>query len=245
MDGTRTYLVGELQVAIIDPGPDVEDHLRALSGILDSAQDVRILLTHQHSDHAGGAPRLAAELGVPLFAPSSYSPSKSSENPDDSLLIQTLREGDTIPTDQGELGVLEIPGHSQDHLGFAWRDEGAVFVGDLILGKGKTTWVGEYLGCVKDYLRSLDKVEALDASILYPTHGPPVRTPKKTLQRFRRHRLDRMDEVQSVRNANPEASAVELAELIYGGTIPEKLVKAARSGVEAALHHLDGEGSSA
>lgn len=229
-------------MAIIDPGPDVEDHLRALSGILDSAQDVRILLTHHHSDHAGGAPRLAAELGVSLFTPPSFSPAKASETWDDSLRIQTLTEGDTIPTDQGELGVLEIPGHSQEHLGFAWRDAGAVFVGDLILGKGNTTWVGEYLGCVEDYLDSLDKVEALHASTLYPSHGPPVRAPKKTLQRFRRHRLGRLDQVRSVRTANPEASVVELAELIYGGTIPEKLVKAARSGVEAAIYHLDGVG---
>jgi glyoxylase-like metal-dependent hydrolase (beta-lactamase superfamily II) len=112
-------------------------------------------------------------------------------------------------------------------------------VGDLILGKGKTTWVGEYLGCVQDYLTSLDRLDELGASILYPTHGPPVRTPRKTIHRYRRHRLDRLEEVRGLRRENPAATVEELAELIYGGTIPEKLVKAARSGVEAAIHHLD------
>jgi glyoxylase-like metal-dependent hydrolase (beta-lactamase superfamily II) len=182
---------------------------------------------------------LAAELGVPLFAPPSYAPAEASQDLAHPIRIETLREGDTIPTDHGELEVLEIPGHSQEHLGFFWRDSKAAFVGDLILGKGKTTWVGEYLDCVEDYLTSLDRLDKLHASVLYPSHGPPVRKPKKTIQRFRQHRLERLEELRALRSGSPEATAEELAELIYGGTIPEKLVKAARSGVEAAIHHLD------
>jgi len=212
----------------------MEGHIRALSAALESAREVRILLTHGHSDHAGAAPRLAELTGASLLGP------VSCRLPDGAdLTIERLKEGDRIPTDQGDLVTLEVPGHTRDHLAFHWAEAGALFVGDLLLGRGDTTWIGEYLGCVDDYLRSLRKVEELGAAILYPSHGPPLTSPASTLERFRRHRLERLEEVRSVRQEHPEASPEELAATIYGSEIPPKLVKAATASVEAALFHLD------
>lgn len=234
MDGTRTYLVGGKQVAVIDPGPDEDNHIRALSVALEQAKTVRVLLTHRHSDHAGSAVRLADEVGATLLGPPSCKPPSGSGVP-----FTALREGDRVATDQGGVTVVEIPGHTQDHLAFFWEEAEALFVGDLLLGKGNTTWIGEYLGCVQDYLDSLDKVEALGADVIYPGHGPPISSPSISLKLFRRHRLKRLEQVRKARLEHPEAGARELAELIYGGEIPEKLAKAARSGVEAALFHMD------
>ncbi|MCJ7628267.1 MAG: MBL fold metallo-hydrolase [Longimicrobiales bacterium] len=214
-------------------------HIRALSAALSSATEIRILLTHGHRDHSGASCVLAQQTGGTLLAPASYRPPEGAV-----VTVGPLKEGDRVPTDQGTLVALEVPGHTRDHLAFHWEEGGALFVGDLLLGRGNTTWIGEYLGCVEDYLASLDKVEAMGVSVLYPSHGPPIRAPSITLERFRRHRLDRVEEVRTVREEHPEASPVELAALIYGREIPPKLVKAAKASVEAALFHLDRWGPS-
>lgn len=234
LDGTRTFLVGEDQVAVIDPGPDVESHIRALSFALGSAAEVRILLTHRHGDHAGAAHAVAQLTGGSVLGPTS---DDSTEDPN--LSVQVLEEGDQVPTDHGELRVIAVPGHTRDHLAFHWMEADALFVGDLLLGKGNTTWLGEYLGSVRDYLVSLERVEALGVSTLYPAHGPPITSPAARVGFFRRHRLERLEEVRAARNEYPLASAEELASIIYGGEIPEKLRGAARSSVEAAIYHLD------
>lgn len=221
-------------MAVIDPGPDVESHIRALSIALKSATEVSILLTHSHSDHAGGALALARETGGEILGPPSYQPQGTG-----GARIGVLEGGEGISTDRGELVALDVPGHARHHLAYHWVDAGALFVGDLILGRGNTTWVGEYEGCVGDYLSSLDKVEALGATVLYPAHGPPVTDVPGRVDRFRKHRLDRLEEVRRAREANPGASPQELAAIIYGGELPEKVAGAARSAVEAALFHLD------
>jgi glyoxylase-like metal-dependent hydrolase (beta-lactamase superfamily II) len=235
LDGTRSFLVGKRQVAVIDPGPEVEDHLRALVSSLEAAREVSILLTHGHRDHSGGAAALAARVGAKVFA-SPFCRLASS----DPGGIMSLQEGDTIATDQGELVVVEVPGHSRDHLAFHWIGSGGLFVGDLLLGRGNTTWIGEYPGCVADYLESLQKVRALSPRVLYPAHGPPITDPISALKTFESHRLERIEEVRDARRRHPEASAEELAGLIYGGVLPPRVVKAATGSVEATLHHLEG-----
>jgi glyoxylase-like metal-dependent hydrolase (beta-lactamase superfamily II) len=234
LDGTRTFLIGKKTVAVIDPGPEVETHLRALVSFLETAEEVRILLTHGHSDHAGGASSLAEKLGVRVFA----SPSYRQASPDPAV-VEVLEEGDRIGTDQGELAVVEVPGHTQEHLAFHWVDAGALFVGDLMLGRGNTTWIGEYRGCVADYLESLEKVRVLSPLAIYPAHGPPLTNPTSALDRFRNHREDRIREVAEARRLNPGAPPEDLARAIYGGELPDRLVKAARRSVEVMLFHLD------
>jgi glyoxylase-like metal-dependent hydrolase (beta-lactamase superfamily II) len=149
-----------------------------------------------------------------------------------------LKEGDRVPTDEGELVVLEVPGHTRDHLAFHWIEARALFVGDLLLGQGNTTWIGEYPGCVADYLTSLEKVRSLGPRILYPTHGPPITDPVSALNSFENHRLERIQEVCEARRAHPQASPKELAEVIYGGELPLRVAKAATMSVEVMLYHL-------
>ena len=246
LDGSRAYLIGHEQVAVIDPGPDEEEHIRALSVALASALEVKVLLTHHHSDHAGAALKLARELGASIFGPPSCQPispasHRASTIPEDrpGLPFVLLQEGDEVLTSHGSLEVLEVPGHTRDHMAYYWPEADSLFVGDLLLGRGATTWIGEYLESIGDYLGSLDRVESLGPSLIFPGHGPSITSPDRVIKRFRRHRLARLEEVHAARLESPEADPAQLAAIIYDGDIPEKLKKAAVASVEAALFHLE------
>jgi glyoxylase-like metal-dependent hydrolase (beta-lactamase superfamily II) len=228
LDGSRSYLIGRETAVVIDPGPDVEDHVRALVVALETANDVRIILTHHHGDHAGGAASLAKALDAPVFGPPSAG-------------FQELTEGETLTTDEGDLQVLSIPGHTRDHLAFFWSQTGALFVGDLVLGRGATTWLGEYPGCVGDFFTSLDRIAALEPTVLFPGHGKALRDPHQVISRFREHRLERLHQLRQTREGDPDASLEALAVAVYGRELPERLVKASLSSIEVMLHHLDTE----
>ncbi len=246
LDGTRTFLIGVDEVAVVDPGPDEEDHVRALLRAAGGAGRVRILLTHGHGDHAGAAAALARALEATVLGPPSVAerpPGGPPPVPAEEGRFEVLEEGDTVATDEGNLAVVEVPGHTRDHLAFHHHRAGALFVGDLVLGRGATTWLGEYSGCVADYLASLSKVEALGPRVLYPSHGPPVTDVTDTLRRFRRHRLERIAQVAELRGRYPGESAGGLVDRVYGYRLSRRVRKAAERSVEVMLHHLDhGEG---
>jgi len=226
LGGTQSYLVGQERVAVIDPGPDEEAHIQAVSQALGEARQVTLLLTHRHSDHAGAAPALCEILQAPILGtgPGATRP---------------LEEGEVIATDEGDLVAIPTPGHSAGHVAFHWLEAKALFAGDLVLGEGSTTWVGEYPGAVRDYLGALDRIGELGLQVIYPAHGPRLRDPAHTISEYRQHRLDRIREVATARDAHPESTAGELAELVYGSKIPKKLHDAARRSVEVILTHLD------
>ena len=225
LDGTRTFLVGRQDVAVIDPGPEMEHHLGALLSILEGARRVSILVTHWHDDHAGLAAALAAELGgLPVYGPGP-------------LASAPLADGDRVETDEGTLLAVATPGHARDHLAFHWPAAAAVFVGDLVLGQGDTTWVGEYPGCVAEYLASLDRLRELGAAVAYPSHGPPVREVGECLDRYESHRRARLAEVGRILALRPEATPTELSAEIYPD-VPVGLGGAALSSIEAIVHHL-------
>ena len=227
LGGTRTHIVGARDVAIIDPGPNLDAHLRTIGEALERVDRAVILLTHGHADHAGGAAALSSLLGAPLRG------SGPGAAP--------LADGERIDTDAGELTALHAPGHTRDHLVFHWPGERILFPGDLILGVGETTWIGEYREAVADFLRSLDRIEALDVERILCAHGPPRSGFEEVIASYRRHRWRRIRQVGEARKRRPESGTAELTEEVYGTQLPEGLEEAARRGVEAMLHFL-GEG---
>jgi hydroxyacylglutathione hydrolase len=248
LDGTRTYLVGEHQVAVIDPGPDDEEHVRALSRALEKASEVSILVTHAHRDHAGGAGALASAVQAKVLGPPSVAARFFPEEGGDETSashgmgsFRCLKEGDAVATDCGELVVLETPGHSVDHLSFRWPAGGALFVGDLLLGRGDTTWLGEYRGCVGDYLASLRRVRAVRPEVVFPAHGPPIQSPDAAVERFDRHRRGRLLQVEAALQAHPGATVDDLVLLVYGPRLSEGMERPARASIEVMIHHLRGD----
>lgn len=225
LDGTRTFLVGRERVAVVDPGPDLDLHLRALLRALESASEVSVVVTHWHQDHAGLAERLAEAVGkVPVHGPGSRAGTP-------------LPEGSSVETDEGALTAVSTPGHARHHVVLYHADSGAVFAGDLLLGRGDTTWIGEYPESVREYLASLDRVRELAPAVIYPAHGPPIMDPLSALDRFEAHRRDRIAQVAAALRRAPDADLDQLLRVIYGD-VPEGLGEAARLSIESMVHYL-------
>ena len=227
LDGTRSYIVGERRAAVIDPGPPLEDHLGALAAALVAAETVVVLVTHSHDDHAAGA----GELGR-LVAAAEVRGGHAG---------RALDDGDVFATDAGDIVAVSTPGHSRRHFCFHLPGPGAVFTGDMILGEGDTTWVGEYRGGVAEYLDSLDRLEALDAAVLYPGHGDPLSDPAAAIARFRRHRLSRIDQVRRAVAATGATDVRALTRHVYGD-LPPEIFDMAAAGVEGILDYLSTSG---
>lgn len=194
--------------------------------MVDSAESVVVLVTHGHGDHAAGAEELGRMVGAEVWGPGEE---------------RDLEDAEVFRTDAGDVVAVSTPGHSRRHFCFHIPDRGALFTGDTILGEGDTTWVGEYPGGVADYLASLDRLEALDARILYPGHGKPLRDPATAIARFRRHRLKRIEQVRRAVSATGGTDARTLTRHVYGA-LPPDIFDMAASGVEAILDYLSGSG---
>ncbi|MGD2045546.1 MAG: MBL fold metallo-hydrolase [Gemmatimonadota bacterium] len=218
--------MGSRRVVVIDPGPEGATHLDALVDAVRDADRVSIVLTHGHRDHAPAAYTLAERLGVDVGGPEGLD-----------RIDRPIAHGDVLPTDEGDLVAIETPGHARHHLAFHWPERRAVFAGDLLLGRGATTWVGEYSGCVADYLESLERLRELNADVIYPAHGPAIEDPDAAIDRYEEHRHDRIRQVAEAMRERPDVQEEELLGIVYGSTVPEALKEAALLSVRALMEH--------
>jgi glyoxylase-like metal-dependent hydrolase (beta-lactamase superfamily II) len=234
LDGTRTHLVGERVLAVIDAGPPLDAHMSALRAVLADADRVTFIVTHGHSDHAPAAHALAGELDTDVWGPAGVEG-----------VTRPLADGEAVTTDAGDLITVDTPGHARHHVGLHWPAGRAFFAGDLLVGIGDTVWVGEYPGCVADYLASLERVSALDVDVIYPAHGPTIENPPEVIARFVKHRRVRIAQMEALLAASPGATTNDLVEAMYGTSLPERLRRATEKSVAALVAHVrrSGDGS--
>lgn len=230
LEGTNTWLLAEPGAArciVVDPGPDDAVHLDAISAAAaESGLTIdTILLTHGHPDHSAAAPALARRHGATILASDpAYGERLPSELEVDGLLVQ----------------VIPTPGHSVDSVCFLIPSDNAVLTGDHVLGRGTT--VVEYPeGRMGDYLASLVRIRGLDSDVLLPGHGPVVTDPAATLDRYVRHREERLDELRSA-VAVGDATPGEMVRRIYPD-LDVRLVPIAELTVRAGLQLLIERGS--
>jgi glyoxylase-like metal-dependent hydrolase (beta-lactamase superfamily II) len=204
-------------VAVIDPGPDDDRHLEALNQRLHDTTVGVVLVTHSHPDHLPLAERFAGPRHVAVRR------------------YPELADGDVVRVGTLNITALYTPGHSSDHISFLLQDDGAVFTGDLILGQG-SSMVTYPEGDVAAYLRSLDRLAALNPRLLFPGHWDPVSDAMGKIDEYRRHRLEREAQVLAeVRRG--EGTAAELTRRVYG-ELDEKLMIAAEMTLRAHLRKL-------
>jgi glyoxylase-like metal-dependent hydrolase (beta-lactamase superfamily II) len=166
--GTVSYIVGKGKVAIIDPGPDDEAHARALLDAVRGETVTHLLVTHTHRDHSPNAARIKAATGAPVYAEGPHRASRprfesekhSPESGADRDFRPDIevRNGDVIEGAGFALEAVATPGHTANHLAFAWPERSMSFVGDHVMG-WSTSIVAPPDGSMIDYMASLERLE--------------------------------------------------------------------------------------
>ena len=230
--GTNTYLVGDgPAVLCIDPGPDDEAHLEAVVAAA-AGEITHVLLSHSHPDHRPGARRLAGMTGATVHA---LDPGGG----DDGAV--PLSDGERVSAGEVTLQAVHTPGHAADHLCFFEPDTRTLFSGDHVLS-GMTTVISPPEGDMSDYMRSLERVRALQPRVILPGHGPRVDDAMALLDTYLSHRREREEQVwRAARDRGPGVRPADLVAQIYRG-YPEDLWPLAARSVEAHLDKLAREG---
>jgi len=218
--GTNTYLLGEEEVAVLDPGPAIPKHIEAIQEA--TPAPIRwIVVTHTHADHSPAARPLAQATGAQLLgrAPPAGSNQDQTFAPD-----RGLDDGDRLESTEFSIRAVHTPGHASNHLCYLHEGLRWVFTGDHVMS-GSTVVINPPDGHMGDYLQSLNRVKALNAAKLAPGHGDLLDDPATVLDWIISHRLQR------------EAKVLAVLESSGGGTLGE-LVKEVYDDVAARLHGL-------
>ena len=240
--GTQTYLVGCGELAVIDPGPDLPEHLDALELAIAERPLIAILCTHTHRDHSPAARPLAKRTGAPIvgcapLALESVGPRADASFDGDYAADRVLEDGETLVVDGECVTAIATPGHTSNHLCFGYR--GALFTGDHVMG-WSTTVVVPPDGDMAAYMTSLEKLRQRDDRIYFPAHGPAVANPKQYVRHLVGHRMQREKQILKLvrERARPVSDIVANA---YPGLDP-RLVPAAGGSVLAHLIDLERRG---
>jgi glyoxylase-like metal-dependent hydrolase (beta-lactamase superfamily II) len=200
--GTGVYILGGRDVAVIDPGPDIPAHIEALTVALAGRHVSHILITHTHRDHSPAAAALKSHCNAKTYA---FGPHRDGdegaarvEEGGDLDFVPDVRvkDGDILECDGFSVECVFTPGHTSNHMCFALREERALFTGDHVMG-WSTTVVAPPDGDMAAYRASLEKLLERDDHVLWPTHGGPVRDPKRLLRAYRDHRAEREEQILS------------------------------------------------
>ncbi|MBI3001218.1 MAG: MBL fold metallo-hydrolase [Deltaproteobacteria bacterium] len=235
LEGTNQYLLGREAITVIDvalPSPENIDGILEQVEAMGGKKIEKILLTHIHKDHCGGALALKKRSGAKLGISRLRAGYLGGED-------FAYSEGDTIDYDGGKLQVVHTPGHESGHCCFYEASHQILFTGDHILGRG-TTVIPPPDGDMAQYLGSLEKLLELKLRRLLPGHGPVVEDPYGKIREYIGHRLMRERAVlQALREGHHTIPA--MVEVIYTDT-PAALHPVARYSVEAHLRKLVHEG---
>jgi len=241
--GTGTYIIGQGDVAVIDPGPDLPEHLDALAAALAGERVSHILITHSHSDHCGGARAFQARVNAPIHGFDDepvQEPAQVEAGTEEAFAPDHhLTEGDVIAGPNWQLDVLYTPGHLANHLCFALQSEAALFTGDHVMG-WSTSVIVPPNGHMGDYLTNLTRLLARDDRIYYPTHGAPIENPQSYVLALINHRRQREANILDCLH-NGTTRIEDIVEELYQ-SVPRHLHPAAAQSVRAHIIHLEEQG---
>ena len=150
--GTNTYLIGKKDITLVDPGPNIPEHIEE---ILKAGRGKikRILVTHTHTDHSPAALPISQELKIPMFG---RLVDRESDWEDETFQPDTvLNHGDVISTDEYSIEVIHTPGHASNHLCFYLKEINCLLTGDHIMD-GSTVVIAPPDGNMTEYINSLN-----------------------------------------------------------------------------------------
>ena len=250
--GTNTYLLGDGDIAVIDPGPLNEAHLEAILGAVGQGQRIsHIFVTHAHLDHSPLAEVLGRASGAPVLAYGGPDAGRSAvmeslaqsglagggEGIDAGFVPdRTLADGEIVEADGWSVRAHWTPGHFGNHMCFEVGD--MLFTGDLVMGWA-SSMVSPPDGDLTDFMASCRRMRTLGTKVMHSGHGAPIEDPAARLDWLIAHREGREADILRAL-AGRAATAQELAEAIYTET-PPALIPAATRNVLAHLIDLAGK----
>jgi glyoxylase-like metal-dependent hydrolase (beta-lactamase superfamily II) len=240
--GTQSYLIGTSEVAVIDPGPDLPEHIDALDKAIGGRRVAAIMCTHTHRDHSPAARPLADLTGAPIIgcaplALETVGPRADASFDGDYQANRVLTDNEALEVDGQAVIAVATPGHTSNHLCFAYR--GALFSGDHVMG-WSTTVVVPPDGDMADYMQSLDRLRQRDDRVYYPAHGPAVTNPQQYVRGLMGHRMQREKQILKLVGERPRPIP-DIVANAYPGLDP-RLVTAAGGSVFAHLLDLERRG---
>ena len=214
--GTNTYLIGNEEITVLDPGPAMESHIDAITSA--EGKIKQIVVTHTHPDHSPGVRLLQDRLDIPAYGMLT----ETSKGQDQSFKPdKILKDGDVFEENEFTLRTVHTPGHASNHLCYILEEEEFIFTGDHIMN-GSTVVIGPPDGNMKQYLDSLAKLKQFKLSKIAPGHGETLENPHEVAEWIINHRLQREKKV-----------ALALKESIKGN--PESLVEKVYDDVDSSL----------
>jgi glyoxylase-like metal-dependent hydrolase (beta-lactamase superfamily II) len=232
--GTGTYIVGRGEVAVIDPGPDLPEHLDAILAAIPGEKVSHILVTHHHSDHSPLAGPLKEKTGAPIYgcavgarAAESVVVTEAGSDFGFTPDVSLCGGGQILEGPGWTLEAIATPGHTSNHICFALKEENALFSGDHIMG-WSTTVVSPPDGDMTAYMESLELIKARNFTTLWPTHGPPVTEVTPFIQAYIDHRREREAQVLGAL-AQGHGRIKEMVPVLYAAVDPRLHPAAARS----------------
>jgi glyoxylase-like metal-dependent hydrolase (beta-lactamase superfamily II) len=247
--GTNSFLLGGDRLAVLDPGPEDEAHLRALLRAIGGRKVDAILLTHTHKDHSALAPRLKAATGAPIWFGGRHRLSRrprpfewnavDSASDWDLIPERTLADGESLEVAGMRIEVVATPGHCANHICFGLSGTGWLLSGDHVMG-WNSTLVSVPDGSMADYLASLRKLIALPYITYLPAHGGPIEDGPAYAHALLAHR--EMRNAQIVAAVKGGARRIgDLLKTIYP-KLSLPLVPAARMVLRAHVEYLEAAG---
>lgn len=235
LEGTNTWILsapGADEAVVIDPGPLDEGHLQQVLADV-AARGARVglvLFTHEHWDHAQSLERIGELTGAPLRG--------------NFPGAEPVTEGELFEVGGLTVRTVLTPGHTMASVCFLLEEDGILFTGDTILGRG-TTVVAHPDGQLGAYLHSLEKIAHLvdtdEVTTLAPGHGPVLTDAAGTVAQYAAHRQERLAQVRQAASGRADLPRPELADLVVStvyADVPQDVWPAARQSVLAQLDHL-------
>jgi len=243
LHGTGTYIIGSGNVAVIDPGPMIEEHVDALLDALKGETVTHILVTHTHIDHSPACAPVKTAVAAKTYG---YGPHGSGkyekgeqveEGGDMSFTPDVeIRHGDVIEGDGWTVEAVHTPGHTSNHICFALKEQNVLFSGDHVMG-WSTSIISPPDGDMADYMASLRLLMEREQDVRYwPTHGPAIEKPQSFVRGFIGHR--RMREQQIMKHLGEGIETITAMVPLMYKDIDQRLYGAAARSVFAHMIHM-------
>jgi glyoxylase-like metal-dependent hydrolase (beta-lactamase superfamily II) len=250
--GTVSYIIGRGKVAIVDPGPDDPAHNAALLEAVRGETVTHIFVTHTHRDHSPGVPAIKAATGATVMAEGPHrvsrplhvgdGPRLESSNDTDFKPDRALADGEVVQGSGWTVEAITTPGHTANHMAFAFREANIVFSGDHVMA-WSTPVVSPPDGSMGDYMASLQKLARRTEPVYFPGHGGAVNNAPRFVAAYILHRKAREASILN-RLGQGETDIPNIVGSIYANLDP-RLVKAAGMSVLAHLEDLVARGEAA